>query len=99
MQFLKICLSISLCCSLFSIDLYAQKKDGAADDVYDHLGYKSSISLYQNKKNVSLSDMAKIANAYRLNHDTENAEFWYSQVITKSNDPKYYLFLCSGIAK
>lgn len=63
----------------------------SADDLYQNFGYKSSIALYENKEKLSLDDMVKIANAYRLNHDTENAEFWYAQVAHKSKDPLHTL--------
>ncbi len=68
----------------------AQSEDRkSADQIYKDYGYKASIPLYQGKQNVSVEEMAKIANAYRLNHDTENAEFWYSQFIHKTKDPQH----------
>lgn len=64
-----------------------------AEDMFNDLGYHASIPMYQSKENLSVDQMRKIATAYRLNHDTENAEIWYKQFIQKSSledDLLYY---------
>jgi len=95
MRSIKIFLSISFCLGLFIAPTFAQKKkkDPAANKVYDNLGYKASIKLYESKEVLDMDDMSKLANAYRMNHDTENAEFWYSQVAdatSNAQDVFYY---------
>jgi len=61
---------------LLGTTIFAQQKK--ADKTYKELGYKASIPLFENKENLSTKDLIKIANAYRLNHDVENAALWYS---------------------
>ena len=89
--------TIFCCCFLFSIPIEAQKKSKKADETYNDFGYKSSISLYENKEVINLEEMVKIANAYRLNHDTENAEFWYSQVAGKTSDPQDVFYYAQAL--
>ncbi len=88
MKSIHIFLSISFCLSFFAAPTFAQKtkKDESADETYDNLGYKASIRLFESKEVLDMDDMSKLANAYRMNHDTENAEFWYSQVVDKTNN-------------
>ena len=90
MSFKRIFLIIGLSIGLFLNPIQAQSdSQKPADRVYEDFGYKASIPLYQNKQKVSVEDMAKMANAYRLNHDTENAEFWYSQFIEQTKEPQH----------
>lgn len=46
---------------------------------------------------LSLDELAKVANSYRLNHETENAEIWYSQVVEKSSDPIHFLYYAQAL--
>jgi len=52
-----------------------------AQEVYDDLGYKASVPLLESESKLSLKQMVQLATAYRLNHDTQNAERWYGQVV------------------
>ena len=75
-----------------------EKKEG--DKLYDILGYKASINRYQNLDAEEEKDreiMARIANSYRLNHDTENAEFWYSRFIDKTLKPEHLLHYAQAL--
>ena len=72
-----------------------------ANEVYDELGYKASIKMYkrlnpEEKKDVKT--LAKIANGFRLNHETEDAEFWYARFITETNDPEHYLHYAQAVS-
>lgn len=90
MKYVKIQFLFSLICLMgLSFSLNAQTK---ADEVYDMLGYKASLPLYDQIPDLSLEQMIRIANAYRLNHDTQNAEKWYSQVADKSTEPIHKFF-------
>lgn len=72
------------------------QKDKAAE-TYNDLGYKASIPLFEKKDTLSTSDIIKIANSYRLNHDVINAEIWYAQVIKRSSDPIHYLHYAQAL--
>ena len=63
-----------------------------ANKIYDKYGFKVSIPEYQRMDDLSLDELAKVANSYRLNHETENAEIWYTQVVEKSSDPIHFLY-------
>lgn len=91
MRFLKLFTAINFCLVFFAGNIIAQKDAEVADKIYKDFGYKRSIPMYQNKSKMSVADMARVANSYRLNHDTENAELWYSQFIAETKDPQHYL--------
>ncbi len=59
--------------------------------VYKKHGYRASIPLLEKSAANSIENKEKIANSYRLNHDTENAEIWYQQIIDNTSDPIHYL--------
>jgi len=86
---------LSIILLLFSTMLLAQQKK--ADKTYKELGYKASIPLFENKDNLSTKDLIKIANAYRLNHDVENAELWYSQVVEESQEAIHLLHYAQAL--
>jgi len=65
--------------------------------LYKKLGYKVSIPKFQDSEGVSQENMTRIANSYRLNHDTENAEFWYSNVVKQSKNAEDFLFYAQAL--
>jgi outer membrane protein OmpA-like peptidoglycan-associated protein len=62
-----------------------------ADKLYQKLGYKEAIELYKQGK-LDMASMEHIANGYRLNHDTQNAEKWYAQIVLSSENPVNFLY-------
>ena len=80
---------------LVVITLFAQKK--RANEVYDRLGYKASIPLFEERNQLSTDDLIKIANSYRLNHDVVSAELWYSQVVQESTEPIHILHYAQAL--
>ena len=78
-----------------STTTFAQQKK--ADKTYRELGYKAAIPLFENLDNLSTKDLIKIANAYRLNHDVENAELWYSQVIKENKEAIHLLHYAQAL--
>jgi len=80
---------------LIGIIGFAQKKK--ADALYDRLGYKASIPLFEERGDLSTEDLIKIANSYRLNHDVVSAEMWYAQVIQESEDPIHLLHYAQAL--
>ena len=77
--------------------LEAQAPKKIALMIYDKLGYKTSIPKFVETEKLNLESMQKVANSYRLNHDTPNAEMWYSQVIEKSQDPIDVLYYAQAL--
>ena len=80
---------------LIGIIGFAQKKK--ANALYDRLGYKASIPLFEERGDLSTEDLIKIANSYRLNHDVVSAEMWYAQVIQESEDPIHLLHYAQAL--
>lgn len=72
-------------------------KNKVAVNLYERLGYKTSIPKFQEKKSTSLNDLQRIANSYRLNHDTKNAEFWYEQVVVNSPVATDFLYYAQAL--
>jgi len=81
---------------VFIFSASAQRKEQATK-MYQKLGYKEAIKLYESKDELSLEDMERIANAYRLNHDTENAALWFEQVIDQSKEAINFLYFAQAL--
>ncbi|MFQ5447320.1 MAG: hypothetical protein ACE5FF_10320, partial [Saprospiraceae bacterium] len=67
-----------------------------ADKMYDELGYYDAIDLYLAGE-LDVQAMQHIANSYRLNHDTRNAEKWYARLIELSDEPGNYLYYAQAL--
>jgi outer membrane protein OmpA-like peptidoglycan-associated protein len=83
--------------SIFIFNLSAQKKNPYANKLYDNLGYKVSINQFEKKDDLSVEQMAKIANSHRLNHETVEAEMWYERVVQGSKEPIHYLHYAQAL--
>lgn len=73
-----------------------KKKSAKADKMYEKLGYREAIDLYRQGK-LDLSAMERMANSYRLNGDTYNAERWYSQIVAVSDEPINLLYYAQAL--
>jgi len=65
-----------------------------ADKDYRNLGFKTSVNKYLKEmdgEKMSKDKMFRLANSFRLNSQTEEAEYWYSQVITEDSKAKNIL--------
>ena len=74
-----------------SLNCMAQKKAKLlADKAYDRLSYLKAADYYQQLGENSLDAVAKakLADSYRLNGDTESAEYWYAQAAKETKDPE-----------
>lgn len=80
------------CCD----DLSPKAAKVKADRLYQDLGFKASIPLYEGSV-IDLEAMERIANSYRLNHDTENAEKWYAEVVRLSQKPIHVLHYAQAL--
>ena len=82
-----------------SYNLFAQKgKEG--ERLYNDFGYATSIPLLKesiNKGGMDQEELEKIANAYRLIHDTENAEIWYEKLVAISDVPIHFLHYAQAL--
>ncbi len=105
MKFIK-SIYVFIFCSCFGLNVLAQPADAitypdrnakVADKIYDNLGYKASLTHFEALPDLNSDDLVKIANSYRLNHDTENAELWYSQVLQVSDKPLYKLYYAQAL--
>ncbi len=65
--------------------------------IYKTHGYKVSIPLFKNSGEMSIEDREKIANSYRLNHDTQNAEKWYQTIVKETQNPLHYLYYAQAL--
>lgn len=65
--------------------------------LYDRLSYKASIVHFEDMEDMDQISMEKIANSYRLNHDTKNTELWYAQVLKGTNNPIDYLYYAQAL--
>ena len=84
----------SLALLLVSLMAYAQKNTkSAADKAYDRLSYLKAADLYQQLGAADLDAAAKtrLADSYRLNGDTESAEYWYAQSINADSYSEDFL--------
>ena len=81
---------------LFS-GLQLQAQIETANNLYKKYGFKVSIPKYEKMEDLSLEELEKVADSYRLNHDPENAEIWYSQVVEQSNNPMNILHYAQAL--
>ena len=89
-------LRIAIICLVLPVGGFGQPSK-TADKLYNELGFKLAIPEYEKLEQFSLGDLVRIANAYRLNGDTENAEIWYSQVVQTSNDALHFLYYAQAL--
>ena len=93
----------TLCIILFTFGFQNStqaQKPKKANKLYEDFGYKTSIPLFEeilNKKEMKEADIEKIANSYRLIHDTENAEKWYKELIQLSDSPVHTLYYAQAL--
>lgn len=70
-------------------------KKKKADKLYNRMGYMKSVDLYQeiqaDKQVTTPSMMVGLADSYRLNGDTEAAEYWYAQYIREAQNAEDFL--------
>jgi len=83
--------------AMFMLNLSAQKKNPYASKLYDNLGYKASIKQFEKIDDLSIDQMAKIANSHRLNHETVEAEMWYQRVVQGSPEPIHCLHYAQAL--
>ncbi|MEM8908346.1 MAG: hypothetical protein AAGD05_10915, partial [Bacteroidota bacterium] len=75
-----------------SVGISGERKK--ADRLYRDLGYKASVELYHRLSKEEKRDekvLARMANSYRLNHETEEAEYWYAKFVHQSSDAQHLL--------
>lgn len=77
----------------------AKKKK--ADKLNKKLGYMKSVDLYQeirsDKHIVTPSMMVGLANSYRMNGETEAAEYWYAQYMQYTDEPEDFLHYAQAL--
>lgn len=76
------------------IDLAQSSEKRKADKMYEQLGFMASTEFYEDlvaDGKASLEVMSHLANSYRLNNDTENAEYWYAKIIKDTNQDIHFL--------
>jgi len=70
------------------------KEKKKADKLYRDLGFQASLRAYQSlsrREKKSEKVLSRIANSHRLNHNTEEAEYWYAKFINNTDKPKHLL--------
>ncbi len=80
---------------VFVANSFAQSKK-VADRYYDEFSYVQSAQIYkalvEEKKDSSKHVISRLADSYYNNADTEEAEFWYKNLVSRFKDnlePKY----------
>lgn len=71
---------------------FASASGQNAEKRYDQMAYADAIDLYLENGEPDLEGMEKLANSFRLNHDTRNAEKWYARIISATEEPLNYLY-------
>ncbi len=71
--------------------LSAEKRK--ADGLYQNLGFMGAADYYENLDGVEMNEFVqvKLANAYRLNGQYEEAEYWYSQMINNTSNAEDFM--------
>ncbi len=74
-----------------------QEKTIKHEEAAKGLDYGTAISAYEKQGEITEVGIVKLAEAYRLNHDTENAELWYNQVVETSNVPDHFFYYAQAL--
>ncbi|GIV31446.1 MAG: hypothetical protein KatS3mg029_0797 [Saprospiraceae bacterium] len=85
---MKLHLLLAFLLALPSSWLQAQK----ADRLFEKMAYYEAIEKFLERPVQDLATMERLAHAYRLNHDTRNAEIWYARIVEQTDDPLNYLY-------
>jgi outer membrane protein OmpA-like peptidoglycan-associated protein len=87
-------------CGVFNLPAQTgggKKTDHAkADKVFEQHGYKTAIPLYREGE-LDAAAIERIATGYRLNHDTQNAEKWYAQLLELSSEPAVRFYYAQAL--
>lgn len=67
-----------------------------ADQLYQQYGYHAAATLYE-QVDADLAALERLANSYRLNHDTENAEIQYAKLVEQSDNPLHFLYYAQAL--
>ncbi len=64
-----------------------------ADKLFQNYAYKAATDIYEDLEasntELDATSMAKIATAFRLNNDTEKAEYWYARFVSEQSEASY----------
>jgi outer membrane protein OmpA-like peptidoglycan-associated protein len=80
----------------FSTQSQNENPNPQADKMYEKLGYFDAIDLYLAGE-LDVQAMQRVANSYRLNHDTRNAEKWYARLVELTDDPLNNLYYAQAM--
>lgn len=102
---IKFTIALILATTLFSIQLYSQKRHIIhADESYKQEQFADAIDCYKKgfskikEKNEKARILFQIANCYRMISDSKQAENWYKKVIKNSDAyPISYLYLAEAL--
>ncbi|RMG76487.1 MAG: hypothetical protein D6714_21290 [Bacteroidetes bacterium] len=74
-------------------DFTLSKEKRIADKLYESLGYMKAAEKYEQLEGMERNRfvLEKLANSYRLNGQTEDAEYCYAQIIKDTDNPEDYL--------
>lgn len=97
MSFLLAITCLLLFCLSTTVSSQTASKDQAANQLYKNKAYKAALSAYQDQPDQSTLEIERMAHSYRLNHDTQNAEKYYAQVVDTSYDPLVYLYYAQAL--
>lgn len=67
-----------------------------ANKLYQQQAYNAAINIHAEEAS-DLYTIEQIANSYRLNHDTENAEIWYGRLVQESTTPIHFLHYAQAL--
>lgn len=82
------------------IDLSNSRDKKKADKMYEQLGYMASTEFYEDlvaEGKANSQVMVNLANSYRLNNETEDAEYWYAKIIKDTSEPDHYLYYAQAL--
>jgi len=73
------------------------KSNKMGNKLFKSYGYKKAIAEFEKSDQLSLEDMIKLADSYRLNHETESAELWYRKVVHQTSNPIHFLYYAQAL--
>ncbi len=71
-----------------------------ANRLYKQLGYQASADVFkkmEEKGELDMAMMQRLAKSYRLNGNTESAEYWYSKVVNQNPEPSTMFYFAQAL--
>ena len=95
--FEKLTLTVGMAFFLSTSLAQESMQNQVADELFQQKAFQSAVEEYELTDTDDVHALEQLAHSYRLNHDTQNAEKYYAQIVHRSYNPLNYLFYAQSL--